>query len=438
MYRKMQAFGALFIATMILIAAANRLSAPSTTAITPAVTLPPSSPTPAPSNPLPSSTPTPIPAAVAQAVITTITQAPLISPTIPVNATLHIVESGDNLYRIAQRYGVTISSIAALNNMVDMNRVFIGQQLWIPAPGQPTASSMSAVTLTPLPTVFVPTITSEPVTLLASPALATVVQLAPTLTPLPPDSVNGIARDLIIVLPDSVQQHIREIFAHGQDLRRNPRAFSKLGDSTIENPFFLTRFDTGSYNLGEYAYLEEVIDFYAGSFGRESMAVRRGLHTWSVFDPMWSSSPYCQPREGLLECEIRLHNPSIIFIRLGSNDAGVPEKTEENFREIIEFLVNNGIIPILGTKADRHEGGDNTNNNIIRRLVAEYNVPLWDFDLVAQTIPGRGLDQDGVHMTTFYAHDWTSPVGFQRGYGVHNLTALIALDAVWRVITAPA
>ena len=61
-------------------------------------------------------------------------------------------------------------------------------------------------------------------------------------------------------------------------------------------------------------------------------------------------------------------------------------------------------------------------------------MPLWDFDLLAQTIPGRGLDADGVHLTTFYAHDYTSPVAFQRGHGVHNLTALIALDAVWREI----
>jgi hypothetical protein len=59
---------------------------------------------------------------------------------------------------------------------------------------------------------------------------------------------------------------------------------------------------------------------------------------------------------------------------------------------------------------------------------------LWDFDLVAQTLPGRGLDADGVHMTTFYAHDYTLPEAFQRGHSVHNLTALIVLNRIWSEI----
>ena len=90
-------------------------------------------------------------------------------------------------------------------------------------------------------------------------------------------------------------------------------------------------------------------------------------------------------------------------------------------------------IPILGTKADRFEGS-NINNDIIRRLAAEFKAPLWDYDLVAATIPGRGLDVDQGHLTTFYAHDYTSPTAYQRGHGVHNLTALIALEQVWREI----
>jgi hypothetical protein len=95
------------------------------------------------------------------------------------------------------------------------------------------------------------------------------------------------------------------------------------------------------------------------------------------------------------------------------------------------------VIPILGTKADRFEGPGNVNNAIIRRLATDYGVPLWDFDLLAGTIPGRGLTVDNVHMTTFFAHDWTQPVAFQRGHGVHNLTALMALDAVLEVIATP-
>ena len=70
----------------------------------------------------------------------------------------------------------------------------------------------------------------------------------------------------------------------------------------------------------------------------------------------------------------------------------------------------------------------------MRRVAADYQIPLMDFDQVALTIPGRGLTTDNVHMTTFYAHDYRQPEAFQRGHGLHNLTALVTLDLLWRVI----
>jgi hypothetical protein len=251
-------------------------------------------------------------------------------------------------------------------------------------------------------------------------------------TPAPPIALMGIAMDSIIVMPDSVKQNTRAIFAHGQALGRNAHAFSKLGDSTIENPYFLARFDTGPYNLGPYAYLQHVIGHFKGSFGRKSVAVIRGFHTWAVFDPIWSDPKFCRGRETVLECEFRINNPSVLFIRMGSNDVGIPQNTDKSLRRIVEYCITNGVIPIMGTKADRHDGPGNVNNIIIRQIAKDYNVPLWDFDLVAGMIPGRGLERDGVHMTSFFAHDWTQPIALQRGHGVHSLTALMALDMVWR------
>ena len=104
-------------------------------------------------------------------------------------------------------------------------------------------------------------------------------------------------------------------------------------------------------------------------------------------------------------------------------------------RQIVQYSVENGVVPILGTKADRNEGGDNLNNGILRRIAADFAIPLWDFDLLAGTIPGRGLIADGVHMTTWYAHDWSQPAAFGTGQGVHTLGGLIALDRVWRATT---
>lgn len=339
--------------------------------------------------------------------------AALSTPTaIGINGQTHTVQSGDTLMSIANRYRVPLETLLAINGIQDPNLIYAGQVLVLPSIASPV------VTATPPK--------SEPTPSATAPTSA---RIAPSVHAF--YIVNGIPSEDIIILNDATIAHIRQIYSLGQALGRNPRAFSKLGDSTIENPFFLARFDGEDYQLGDYSGLQAVIDYYRGSFGRQSVAVRRGLHTWSVLDPMWATSP-CLGGENMLACEFRIHNPSILFIRLGSNDAGVPRSTERHLRAILDFTLENGVIPIMGTKADRAEGAGNINNSIIRNLAEEYAIPLWDYDWVAGTLPSRGLDADSVHMTTFYAHDYTSPIAFQRGHSVHNLTALIALDRVWR------
>jgi hypothetical protein len=89
------------------------------------------------------------------------------------------------------------------------------------------------------------------------------------------------------------------------------------------------------------------------------------------------------------------------------------------------------VIPVLGTKADRQDP-DNTINTIIRQVAAQYKIPLWDFDVVAQTMPNRGLASDGVHPTIGLGRDYSRPDTFQYGHAMQDLTALMALDAIWR------
>jgi hypothetical protein len=305
----------------------------------------------------------------------------------------------------------------------------------------PTLEPEVAPTVTPLPTLTpnpmpLPTIpryhtgyvVRVPVDLQPVESGMTSVQVLPRV-----DQLNGLTPSQFIWMPEHVQQNVREIYALGQSLGRNPRTFSKLGDSTIANPFFMGYFDDGRYNLGAYAYLQPTIDYFAGSFGRDSVAVRVGLHTWSVLDPMWAGSG-CGGGEHMLACEFRLHNPSFLFIRLGSNDAGVPDMVERSLRRIITYALENGVVPILGTKADRFEGGDNINNNIIRKLAQEMNVPLWDFDVLAGTIVGRGLTGDRVHMTSVVPLDYNQPAPLQTGHGVHSLSALMMLEIMLDVI----
>lgn len=45
----------------------------------------------------------------------------------------HVVQEGEGLFDIALRYGVTVTSIAQANNITDVNTVFLGQVLVIPA-----------------------------------------------------------------------------------------------------------------------------------------------------------------------------------------------------------------------------------------------------------------------------------------------------------------
>jgi len=165
------------------------------------------------------------------------------------------------------------------------------------------------------------------------------------------------------------------------------------------------------------------------------MAVLRGLHSWTLFDPLWASDPSCQPNEGPVDCEIRLHNPAFVLIRLGANDVGRPDLFTRNMNELIDFCLERGIIPVLGTKSDRNEGPENTNNIILRQLAASNHLPLWDFDLVAQTLPNNGMRPDGIHLAFFDSQDYTQEYTLQIGYAVHNLTALMVLYEILRVLS---
>ena len=257
-----------------------------------------------------------------------------------------------------------------------------------------------------------------------------------TATPAAPQAVNGIPFADFVIIPPEVAANVQAIYANGQNLGRNPYRLSRLGDSTIMKPNFLSYFDEGKYDLGEYSYLQPVIDQFNGSFRRVGVAARVGLHAWGVLDPFWSYKQWCNEDEHMLDCEFRYNNPVILFIRLGTNDGS--DNFEANLRRVVEYTISQGIIPILGTKPDRFEG-DDANNDAIRQAAVDYLVPLWDFDLVAETIPGKGLDEDNVHLLVRYEpHDFDDPATFMSGHAIQDLTALIVLNDVWHLVNPPA
>ncbi len=101
--------------------------------------------------------------------------------------------------------------------------------------------------------------------------------------------------------------------------------------------------------------------------------------------------------------------------------------------QIIEYALDNGIVPILGTKADRFEGDDSI-NEATRQLAAAYRIPLWDFDAIAATLPNRGLTDDHAHLSVYRNNDYTDPETYQRGYPMSDLSALVVLDAVREIM----
>ncbi len=293
----------------------------------------------------------------------------------------------------------------------------------------PTATHTATPTATPSPTATnTPTPTNTP-----SPTPTATPTPPPTPTPDPATLVNGVPIDHFIIMPEPVRANVREIFERGQKLGRNPRGFSKIGDSNALTSHYFVRFGQGRYDLGIYGGLQPTIDHYERSFDHFGVAMRIGLHAWIAFRPGEADETLCKPEEHMVECEFRLHNPSVVLIRLGTNDTAQGNAFERAIRHAITYSIDKGIIPVLVTKSDRFEG-DNRHNETMRALAAEYAVPLWDYDVVAGTLPDRGLGEDGVHLTMYAVNDYTDPATLSFGYPLSDLTGLMMLDAIRQIV----
>ncbi len=314
------------------------------------------------------------------------------------------------------------------------------------------ASAAHATPTLVLPPTFTPTVTPRPATPTPQPIIVTPTEtpVAAPAAPLPTatpanhiTTLNGVPYNEFIIMDAETEAHVREIYQRGQKLGRDPHAFSKLGDSLIATKHFLRVFDgrdpnLGDYNLGDYAYLQDTINYFAGSFHRYGKAVRLGMNTRMAFDPKWADEKACGAGVNMVDCEIWAHNPSFMFVQLGTNDHRSLVLFQDNYQRIVDYLIYQGIVPILFTKADRLADPLNQNNSIIRETAEKYHVPLIDMDRLAETLPNRGLKADKTHLNAPDRYDYSRPETFRYGTAIHSLAALIMLDQLRSVIAQPA
>ena len=257
---------------------------------------------------------------------------------------------------------------------------------------------------------------------------------------LPPFAKNTNAQSL----PEWITLGSRAKALYQQAIKsgRDGRVFTIAGDSNSTWQRNIGRIAAGNFSFENIGFLRNVVTRFDPSFARVSAAVGGGFRSADMFDPAMSQtkSKACRPDEGMYPCELRLSNASIVFIQLGTGDKFVWRDYEANLRRMIDYALASSMLPVLVTKADDLEsiqGGASFNfiNDTLRRLAAEYQLPLVDFYAASRTLPAvpnpelpkRPFTQFGLHDEWGYYFHLTD-----EGYDLRVKTTLMMLDAITR------
>jgi len=228
------------------------------------------------------------------------------------------------------------------------------------------------------------------------------------------------------IIPE-MSDNILKIFQNGVEQGRDPQKFSVIGD--CQGIPFVFMGPIGRRELqprNHEQYLWDAIYHFDDSFLHESVSVRGGFTAASIFNPMQADPRECTPGETPLTCEYLLQNPAYIFITLENwRDPDTIDRYESYLREILEYVISHGTIPILITKADVSEVKERIHiiNPVMAKLAYEYDVPLVNFWRAAQSLPNRGIDpeREGFHLS-------------QKGYDLKNLLGLNGLYQAWQKV----
>jgi len=256
---------------------------------------------------------------------------------------------------------------------------------------------------------------------------------APAPTSTPKVSLTKDAWMQMPAVPTSISTSMREVYQQGLALGNDPTHFSVIGDCQNVSSYFLSVFDNpGDFSLGdEFAYLQPTIDYYQGSYSRQSLAVKGGFNVAAILSPLRADPKACNNSESPLDCELRVWKPSVVFISMETWWSENPEQEYDKYmRRVIERILETGAVPIIATKADNLEGNHSINATIAQ-IAYDYDIPLWNFWAAIQPLPNHGLWEDGFHLT-FARNFFDDPVRMKSAWPWRNLTALQTLDVVRR------
>lgn len=258
----------------------------------------------------------------------------------------------------------------------------------------------------------------------------------------------GPALDRAIPAMDAATAaHVREVFQAGAAGGNNPRVFAKIGDSITESGSFLMDVGHGWYELGAFTRLEPLIRYFRqhhfsqdaedNSFTRPSAAATAG---WTTNDLLENGD------RSPLERELRAIHPAFAIVMIGTNDADrgdLPGYTQR-LAEIIRRCEAHHVVVMLSTIPDQQSSAPSralgaTINTVIRRAASEGHLPLIDYWAALQPLPNHGLCDDNIHPSCFVQGQDTrsgdfTPAGLRNGYNVRNLTALLMLEQVTRLL----
>jgi hypothetical protein len=225
------------------------------------------------------------------------------------------------------------------------------------------------------------------------------------------------------VLPAYISEEMRRLYQEGLRKGTDPTAFSIIGDCQSQPEEFLGIFDTDPRSLANLpAPLQETARNFAGNFGRYSPTIRDGITAGAVLWNEWANNYHrgqvCKANENPLSCELRVNNPSIVFIHIGTHWEA---RNHRYLTLIVEMIKEHGAVPVMVTKADNREGDERINYQTVQ-VAEELGVPVWNFWASVQHTPNNGLEDNSAMYLNHEAAE------------IHRYSALQVLDLVWRAV----